>query len=116
MQVLVDYKEWGDLVELGLRNPGERGKNLEDVLRELVAEADRNPSGNAPEYIRRVLDEIAKENSLAEVLCYLEMHSCITLQCVGKSCLDVVDVFVGVLAVSSSLVCSTCLALHPNRK
>jgi hypothetical protein len=67
MQVLVDFKEWGDLVELGLRHPGERGKHLENVLRELVAETDRNPSGNAPEYIRRVLDEIAQENSLSEV-------------------------------------------------
>jgi hypothetical protein len=63
----VEYKEWGDLVDLGLRHPGERGKNLEDVLRALVAEADRNPSGNAPQYIRRVLDDIAQENSLSEV-------------------------------------------------
>lgn len=63
----MEYKEWGELVELGLRHPGERGKHLEDVLRELVAEADRNPSGNAPQHIRRVLEEIAQENSLAEV-------------------------------------------------
>ena len=68
LQVLVDYKEWGDLVELGLRHPGERGKHLEDVLRALVAEADRNPEGDAPMHIRRVLDAIAQETSLSEVL------------------------------------------------
>ena len=63
----MDFKEWGELVELGLRNPGERGKHIEDVLRALVKEADQNPDGEAPQYIRRVLDEVSQENSLSEV-------------------------------------------------
>jgi uncharacterized protein YigA (DUF484 family) len=75
LQVLVEYQEWGDLVDLGLRHPGERGKNLEDVLRALVKEADKNPSGNSPQYIRRVLDDIAQENSLSEVCCWFCVYT-----------------------------------------
>jgi hypothetical protein len=76
----VEYGEWAALAELGLQHPGERGQHLEGVLRELVAEADRNPSSSAPQHIHAVLEAIPRDPALTEArplrraACMCAMH------------------------------------------
>lgn len=67
-QVLLEYKDWERLVQLGVGWPGERGEHLEAVLRCLVREHDAHPDGDAAGWISSVLDDILRSEALLKTV------------------------------------------------